>query len=62
MVCFVGTATVPMTAPAQFAGEGRDPVFAAVTVRPIVGNGSDAVGESRSAQHQLTPRMASWRM
>jgi hypothetical protein len=60
LVRFIGTAKVPMTAWAQFAGEGRDRVLAALTVRPAIGNDGDAVGESRSAQHQLTPLMAAW--
>jgi hypothetical protein len=61
LVRFLGITTVPMTAAAQFSDKARDPVFDALTIRPAIGNGSDAVGESRSDQHQLTPRMAAWR-
>jgi hypothetical protein len=40
------------------SGRGPRSVLAAVRVYPVVGNGGDGVGESRSTQHQSTPRMA----
>lgn len=57
-VRFVCTASVPTRAYAEMSGQGPRSVLAAVTVHPVVGNGDDGVGESRSTQHQLTPRMA----
>jgi hypothetical protein len=58
LVRFVCTASVPTKVHAEMSGRRPRSVIAAVTVSTIVGNGDDGVRESRSTQHQLTPRMS----